>query len=139
MRINCKLKYFGSYWICSFTKIKLKIMAGNLSGNFKNWVVFLKYDIEWSVERGVRWTYRRSSTQTQRFLARSTHVCIIHGGVNCLNSFPYRCYTLCIDHRHWFHWTAVWLQLHVSLVHVSACSFAVSQASYLALLVGYVA
>ena len=44
-----------------------------------------------------------------------------------------------IDHRHWFHWTAVWLQLHVSLVHVSACSFAVSQASDLALLVGYVA
>ena len=42
-------------------------------------------------------------------------------------------------HRHWFHWTAVWLQLHVSLVHVSACSFAVSQASDLALLVGYVA
>ena len=24
---------------------------------------------------------------------RSTHVCIIHGGVNCLNSVPYRCYT----------------------------------------------
>ena len=35
---------------------------------------------------------------------------------------------VCIDHRHWFHWTAVWLQLHVSLVYVSACSFAVSQA-----------
>ena len=45
---------------------------------------------------------------------------------------------VCIDHRHWFHWTAVWLQLHVSLVHISACSFAVSQASDLALLVGYV-
>ena len=29
--------------------------------------------------------------------------------------------------------------VHVSLVHVSACSFAVSQASDLALLVGYVA
>ena len=27
---------------------------------------------------------------------------------------------------HWFHWTAVWLQLQVSLVHVSACSFAMS-------------
>ena len=48
-------------------------------------------------------------------------------------------YMVCIDHRHWSHWTAVWLQLHVSLVHVSACSFAVSQASDLALLVGYVA
>ena len=70
-----------------------------------------------------------------RCATRSTHVCIIHGGVNCLNSVPYRCYT----YRHWFHWTAVWLQLHVSLVHVSACSFAVSQASDLALLVGYVA
>ena len=34
---------------------------------------------------------------------------------------------------------AVWLQLHASLVHVSACSSAVSQASDLALLVGYVA
>ena len=43
------------------------------------------------------------------------------------------------DHCHWFHWTAVWLQLHVSLVHVSSCSFAVSQASDLTLLVGYVA
>ena len=58
-------------------------------------------------------------------------MCIIHGGVNCLNSVPYRC--------HWFHWTAVSLQLHVSLVHVSACSFAVSQAGDLELLVGYVA
>ena len=38
-----------------------------------------------------------------------------------------------IDHRHWFHWTAVRLQLHASLVHVSACSFAVSQASDLEL------
>ena len=37
------------------------------------------------------------------------------------------------------HLTDQWLQLHVSLVHVSACSFAVSQASDLALLVGYVA
>ena len=35
--------------------------------------------------------------------------------------------------------TELWLQLHVSLVYVSACSFAVSQASDLALLVGYVA
>ena len=40
-----------------------------------------------------------------------------------------------IDHRHWFHWTAVWLQLHVSLVHVSACSFTVSQTSDLVLVV----
>ena len=64
-----------------------------------------------------------------RCVTRSTHVCIIHGGVNCLNSVPYRC----------FQWTAVWLQLHASLVHVSACSFAVSQESELALLVGYVA
>ena len=32
----------------------------------------------------------------------------IHGGINCLNSVPYRCYThVCIEHRHWFHWTAV--------------------------------
>ena len=46
---------------------------------------------------------------------------------------------LCIDHCHWVHWTAVWLQLHVSLVHVSTCSFVVSQASDLALLVWYVA
>ena len=28
-----------------------------------------------------------------RCVTRSTHVCIIHGGVNCLNSVPYRCYT----------------------------------------------
>ena len=26
-------------------------------------------------------------------VTRSSHVCIIHGGVNCLNSVPYRCYT----------------------------------------------
>ena len=28
-----------------------------------------------------------------RCVTRSTHVCIIHGGVNYLNSVPYRCYT----------------------------------------------
>ena len=28
-----------------------------------------------------------------RCVTRSTHVCIIHGGVICLNSVPYRCYT----------------------------------------------
>ena len=28
-----------------------------------------------------------------RCVTRSTRVCIIHGGVNCLNSLPYRCYT----------------------------------------------
>ena len=39
----------------------------------------------------------------------------------------------------WIKWTDVWLELHVSLVHVSACSFAVSQASDLPLLFGYVA
>ena len=44
----------------------------------------------------------------------------------------------CIDHCYWFHCIAVWLQLHVSLVHISACSFAVSQTSDLAYLVGYV-
>ena len=53
--------------------------------------------------------------------------------------FPTIAIYVCIDHRHWFHWTAVWLQLHVSLVHGSACSFAASQASDLTLLVGYVA
>ena len=53
------------------------------------------------------------------------------------NVFKY-CPALCIDHHHWFPETAVWLQLHASLVHVSACSFAVSQASDLGLLVEYV-
>ena len=63
-----------------------------------------------------------------------------YGGVNSLNSVPYRRYTYVYrssplvairmystDHR------------HVSLVHVNTCSFAVSQASDLALLVGFVA
>ena len=27
-----------------------------------------------------------------RCVTRSTHVCIVHGEVNCLNSVPYRCY-----------------------------------------------
>ena len=40
-----------------------------------------------------------------------------YGGVNCLKSDPKRVLYVCMDHRHWFHWTAVWLQLHVSLVH----------------------
>ena len=32
----------------------------------------------------------------------------LHGGVNCLNSVPYRqLQYVCIDHRHFFHWTAV--------------------------------
>ena len=30
----------------------------------------------------------------------------------------------CTNHRRWFLWTAAWLQLHVSLVHASARSFA---------------
>ena len=47
--------------------------------------------------------------------------------------------TLYRSSPYWFHWTAVWQQLHVSIVHVNACSFALSQASDLALLVGYVA
>ena len=28
-----------------------------------------------------------------------------------------------IDHRHWFYWTAVWLQLHISLVYVNKRMF----------------
>ena len=46
---------------------------------------------------------------------------------------------LCLLHLMLRGWMSTWLQLHASLVHVSACSFAVSQASDLALLVGYVA
>ena len=62
-------------------------------------------------------------------------------GVNCLFEnckLSIRLFSnvvVCI-YRHWFHWTAVWLQLHVSLVQVSACPFGMSQASDLAFLVG---
>ena len=52
----------------------------------------------------------------------------IHGGVNCLNSVPFRCY---IGNCHWFNWAPFWT---AAACLSSACSFAVSQASDLALL-----
>ena len=60
-----------------------------------------------------------------------------YGGLNCLNSVPYRCYTfvLIIDIGLSY---LERLQLHVSLVHVSACSFALSEPSDLELATGWV-
>ena len=43
---------------------------------------------------------------------RNTHI-FIYGGVNCSLSLL----DVCIDQRHWFHWTVIWL--HVSLVHAT--------------------
>ena len=51
------------------------------------------------------------------------------GGVNCLSNIPYRGYTYVLITTI----GSIGLQLHVSLVHNSACPFVVSQASDLAL------
>ena len=58
----------------------------------------------------------RTHQQVQtRLVHKRTLKQISYSGNICLWEEAY----VCIDHRHWFHWTAVWLQLHVSLLHVN--------------------
>ena len=64
----------------------------------------------------------------------------IHGEFNCLKSVPYLCYT-CVRIYIYIYYISSPLDscLTTATCLSSACSFAVSQTSDLALLVGYVA